>query len=81
MFGYGMQQQPSQPFGPMNTDTEPRYVPEDMELEVGDVVRHKVFGQGQVVDIDGTTISISFAGRGVKKLNVEFAPLERLLDI
>ncbi len=78
MFGYGMQQQP---FGPMNTDTEPRYVPEDMELEVGDVVRHKVFGQGQVVDIDGTTISISFAGRGVKKLNVEFAPLERLLDI
>jgi DNA helicase-2/ATP-dependent DNA helicase PcrA len=81
MFGYGMQQQPAQPFGPMNTDTEPRYVPEDMELEVGDVVRHKVFGQGQVVDIDGTTISISFAGRGVKKLNVEFAPLERLLDI
>lgn len=75
MFGYGMDA-PAQPFGPAGS--EPRYVPEDMELEVGDMVRHKVFGQGQVVDIDGTTISISFAGRGVKKLNVEFAPLERI---
>jgi DNA helicase-2/ATP-dependent DNA helicase PcrA len=75
MFGYGMDT-PAQPFGPISS--EPRYVPEDMELEVGDMVRHKVFGQGEVVDIDGTTVSISFAGRGVKKLNVEFAPLERL---
>jgi DNA helicase-2/ATP-dependent DNA helicase PcrA len=75
MFGYGMDT-PVQPFGPIGS--EPRYVPEDMELEVGDMVRHKVFGQGEVVDIDGTTVSISFAGRGVKKLNVEFAPLERL---
>jgi DNA helicase-2/ATP-dependent DNA helicase PcrA len=76
MFGYGMNA-PAEPFAPVNTG-EPRYVPEDMELEVGDVVRHKVFGQGQIVDIDGSTVSISFAGRGVKKLNVEFAPLERL---
>jgi len=75
-FGYGMDR-PTQPFEPVNTG-EPRYVPEDMELEVGDMVRHKVFGQGQVMAIDGTTISIGFAGRGVKKLNVEFAPLERL---
>jgi DNA helicase-2/ATP-dependent DNA helicase PcrA len=75
MFGYGMDQ-PAQPFGPI--DNEPRYVPEDMELQVGDMVRHRVFGQGQVVDIDGSTVSISFAGRGIKKLNVEFAPLERL---
>ena len=75
-FGYGMDR-PAQPFEPLNTG-EPRYVPEDIELEVGDVVRHKVFGEGQVVEIDGTTISIGFAGRGVKKLNIEFAPLERL---
>jgi len=75
-FGYGMDR-PAQPFEPVNTG-EPHYVPEDMELEVGDMVRHKVFGQGQVVAIEGTTISIGFAGRGVKKLNVEFAPLERI---
>lgn len=57
---------------------EPRYVPEDLGLEIGDRVRHRVFGQGHVLSIDGTTISISFAGKGVKKLNVEFAPLEKI---
>ena len=76
MFGYGMNA-PIEPFTPVNTN-EPHYVPEDMELEVGDIVRHKVFGQGKVVEIQGTTVAISFTGRGVKKLNVEFAPLERL---
>jgi DNA helicase-2/ATP-dependent DNA helicase PcrA len=75
-FGYGMDR-PVQSFEPVNVD-EPRYVPEDMELQVGDIVRHKVFGQGQVVAIEGSTVSIGFAGRGVKKLNIEFAPLERL---
>lgn len=77
MFGYGMNA-PVEPFAPVNVG-EPRYVPEDMELEVGDVVRHKVFGQGQIVEIDGSTASISFAGRGIKKLNIEFAPLERVV--
>ena len=76
MFGYGMNT-PAQPFAPMNVD-EPRYVPEDSELEIGDRVRHKVFGVGRVEAIDGSTVSIGFEGRGVKKLNVEFAPLERL---
>jgi DNA helicase-2/ATP-dependent DNA helicase PcrA len=77
MFGYGMDSTP-EPFEPVNVG-EPRYVPEDMDLEIGDVVRHKVFGQGQIVAIEGSTVSISFTGRGIKKLNVEFAPLERLL--
>jgi DNA helicase-2/ATP-dependent DNA helicase PcrA len=75
-FGYGMESAP-QPFGPVSN--EPHYVPEDMDLEIGDKVRHKIFGQGEIVAIDGTTLSISFAGRGVKKLNVEFAPLERII--
>lgn len=65
-------------FKPENVPTEPRYVPEQAELHIGDLVRHKVFGQGQVVSIEGANISISFAGRGLKRLNVEFAPLERI---
>lgn len=56
---------------------EPRYVPEDLDLQVGDMVRHKVFGQGHIVAIDGRSVSVSFASRGVKKLNLDFAPLER----
>jgi len=68
--------QPSEPivFG----HSEPQYVPEEVELSVGDTVRHKIFGQGSIVAIDGYNVSISFDGRGVKKLNVQFAPLERL---
>lgn len=60
-------------------ENEPRVVPEDMiELTVGDHVRHTVFGLGTVVEIDGMTVSIAFSTRGVKKLNVAFAPLERV---
>ncbi|HSW81581.1 MAG TPA: UvrD-helicase domain-containing protein [Candidatus Saccharimonas sp.] len=59
-------------------DQEPRYVPEDLELQIGDHVRHKIFGEGTVVGIDGRAVSVSFAGRGVKQLNVDFAPLERV---
>jgi DNA helicase II / ATP-dependent DNA helicase PcrA len=61
------------PFG-----DEPRIVSEDMGLEIGDSVRHKVFGRGTVVSIDGMTLGIAFEGRGVKKLNAAFAPLERI---
>lgn len=57
---------------------EPRYVPEELDLAVGDMVRHRVFGQGQITDIDGTNVAVSFLGRGVKRLNVEFAPLEKI---
>lgn len=66
--------------GPASFATnEPRYVPDDdLELQVGDRVRHKVFGQGHVTAIDGRSVSVSFAGRGVKKLNLDFAPLERV---
>lgn len=58
---------------------EPRIVLDDeLGLSQGDKVRHKLFGVGRVVSIDGTTISIAFDGHGIKKLNSAFAPLERL---
>lgn len=57
---------------------EPEIIPEEMELAVGDTVRHKVFGVGQVVAIDGMNLSISFGDSGVKRLNGAFAPLERI---
>ena len=59
--------------------TEPQIVyDDDLALAVGDQVAHQLFGKGIVTAIDGTTISIAFAGRGVKKLNSSFAPLTRL---
>jgi DNA helicase-2/ATP-dependent DNA helicase PcrA len=54
---------------------EPRYVP---ELNEGDGVRHQVFGMGTVLEIEGDTAVIYFKGKGTRKLNISFAPLEKL---
>jgi DNA helicase-2/ATP-dependent DNA helicase PcrA len=57
------------------SSSEPRYVP---ELSEGDGVRHQIFGMGTVVEIDGDTATIYFKGKGTRKLNLAFAPLEKL---
>jgi DNA helicase-2/ATP-dependent DNA helicase PcrA len=54
---------------------EPRYVP---DLNEGDGVRHQVFGQGTVMEIEGDTVVVYFKGKGSRKLNLSFAPLEKL---
>ncbi len=55
--------------------SEPRYVP---ELNEGDGVKHQVFGLGTVMEIEGDTAVIYFKGKGSRKLNISFAPLEKL---
>jgi len=57
------------------SDDEPRYVP---ELEEGDGVKHSVFGLGTVVELDGDNATVHFKGRGTKRLNIAFAPLEKI---
>lgn len=57
------------------TADEPHYIP---ELTEGDTVRHELFGTGTVVEMQGDTAAIYFKGKGLKKLNVAFAPLEKL---
>lgn len=65
--------------GLLGAKPEPVVVPEEsIDLEIGDTVKHQVFGTGRVVSIDGTVVGVSFGGRGVKKLNVAFAPLTRV---
>lgn len=54
---------------------EPRYVP---DLAEGDAVKHRIFGAGTVMELDGDTAVIYFKGRGAKKLNIAFAPLEKI---
>lgn len=69
-------------FEPKNTETfddSPRYVPdEDVDLQVGDKIRHKVFGKGTIVAIEGYNVSVEFDGRGVKRFNAQFVQFERL---
>lgn len=56
-------------------DTEPRYIP---DFEEGDAVRHQLFGHGTIVELSGDVAAIYFKGKGLKKLNISFAPLEKL---
>jgi DNA helicase-2/ATP-dependent DNA helicase PcrA len=52
------------------------------ELAVGEHVRHKHFGVGRVVDVDGegqhTVATVHFPRVGTKRLSLSYAPLERL---
>jgi DNA helicase-2/ATP-dependent DNA helicase PcrA len=63
------------PAPPKPASDEPRYVP---DFEIGDGVKHMLFGQGTIVELDGETATIYFQGKGAKKLNISFAPLEKL---
>ena len=47
-------------------------------LEVGDRVRSPQFGAGEVVDVDGMAVTVQFDSGSIKKLNVEFARLEKI---
>lgn len=75
--GYGsMNSQPAPGLlGAEQQSNEPRYVP---DLNQGDGVRHQVFGVGTVLEIDGDVAVIYFKGKGARKLNISFAPLEKV---
>ena len=67
---------PSVPLGPPATvSNEPRYVP---DLQEGDGVLHPQFGPGTVMEMDGDVASVYFKGKGLRKLNISFAPLKKL---
>jgi DNA helicase-2/ATP-dependent DNA helicase PcrA len=62
-------------YAPLRDNAEPWYVP---ELEEGDGVKHQLFGVGTVMELDGDNATIYFKGKGSKKLNIAFAPLEKI---
>lgn len=59
----------------LQSDTEPEIV----ELCIGDQVRHRHFGAGEVVDISGDLISIVFSNKETRKFSRSLAPLEKIL--
>ena len=48
------------------------------DLNEGDGVRHAAIGDGTIMEKDGDMVTVYFKGKGSKKLNVGFAPLEKL---
>lgn len=68
---------PSEAIAPQFSN-EPRVVLDSEEdFEVGDKVRHQLFGVGTIVAIEGSLLKISFGPKGVKTLNAAFAPLQK----
>ena len=51
---------------------------EEVAFDINDRVHSNQFGAGTVVDIDGMAVTILFDSGQSKKLNVEYARLERL---
>lgn len=54
------------------------YYSDELNLNIGDRVRSAAFGKGEVADIDGLAVTISFDDGVTKKLNVEYAHLEKI---
>jgi DNA helicase-2/ATP-dependent DNA helicase PcrA len=48
------------------------------DFDIGDGVRSAQFGVGEVIDIDGMAVTVKFTSGQTKKLNVEYARLEKL---
>ncbi len=57
-------------------NTEPFYS-DEMGFDIGDNVRSAVFGDGEIIDIDGMAVTVAFISGQTKKLNAEFARLEK----
>lgn len=57
---------------------EPEFYTEDIGLEVGDRVRSPSFGSGEIIDSEGLGVTVKFDDGNIKKLNVEFARLEKI---
>ncbi|MBC7498759.1 UvrD-helicase domain-containing protein [Candidatus Gracilibacteria bacterium] len=47
-------------------------------FSTGSRVKHAQYGVGTIVTIDGAIASIAFSGLGIKKMNVEIAPIEKV---
>lgn len=58
-------------------DDEPFYS-DELGFDVGDMVRSAAFGEGEIIDVDGMAVTVAFKNGQTKKLNAEYARLERV---
>ncbi len=63
---------------PAQPPAEADFYSEEVGLEVGDRVRSPSFGAGEIVDSEGLGVTVKFDDGKIKKLNVEFARLEKI---
>lgn len=63
---------------------EPKFVSDESDFysdelfEIGQMVKSATFGKGEIIEIDGLALTIKFSDGKIKKLNAEYARLERV---
>lgn len=62
----------------MGYKEEPSFYSDEIGLDIGDRVRSAVFGDGEVIDIEGMAVTIAFISGQTKRLNIEYAQLTKL---
>lgn len=65
---------PDRSFQPSQDD----FYSDEIGLDIGDRVRSSAFGAGEVVDVDGMAVTIQFDSGMTKKLNAEYAQLQKM---
>lgn len=63
---------------PFGERAEEPFYSDELGFEVGDKVRSSAFGDGEIIDIDGLAVTIAFINGQTKKLNAEYAHLQKL---
>ncbi len=48
------------------------------DFQIGDKIKHPQYGIGTIVSIQEAVASIAFSGSGIKKMNIEIAPIEKV---
>lgn len=54
------------------------FMSDELPFECGDRVKSAVFGEGEVTEIEGLAVTVRFDRGGVKKVNAEYARLEKV---
>jgi DNA helicase-2/ATP-dependent DNA helicase PcrA len=75
--GHEIVEAPARPFT-TNTSNDYDEFSDIPDFDIGDGVRSAQFGVGEIIDVDGLAVTVQFAGGQTKKLNVEYARLEKL---
>lgn len=61
-----------------NTETNSTPITPAKDLRPGDMVEHGQFGNGLVIAVEGTLVSVAFKRAGVKKMMLGVAPLRKV---
>lgn len=62
----------------MSYQPEEPFYSDELGFNEGDRVRSAAFGDGEIIEIDGAAVTVAFLSGQTKKLNAEFARLEKL---